>query len=340
MALDAITGLLRLALITATPIALGAYAGIMSERAGIVNIAIEGMMLTSAMMSQLVAMYINVPLRAAFGNPLIGSPEAFAAAIISLILGLIAGLGTGALLGWLHAVVSIRFKADQIISGTVINIMAWGVTGWVFQRWMTAAGDAPTSPGTFPVLPIPFFSKIPVLGELLFTHQPIVYTMLILTFVIHYVLFYTPWGLRTRAVGEHPRAADTVGINVYQVRYINTIIGGMIAGLAGVWLTLEQVGTFTLRMSAGRGFIALAAMIFGRWTPFGAFGASLLFGIGTAIQIRTASASSAAGAGSWLAHIPPQVYQAIPYILTVIILAGFGGKATPPAADGQPYEKR
>jgi simple sugar transport system permease protein len=236
--------------------------------------------------------------------------------------------------------VSIRFKADQIISGTVINIMAWGVTGWVFQRWMTSGGGAPTSPGTFPILPIPLLSQIPVLGELFFRHQPIVYAMLILTFVIHYVLFYTPWGLRTRAVGEHPRAADTVGIDVYQVRYLNTVIGGAIAGLAGVWLTLEQVGTFTLRMSAGRGFIALAAMIFGRWTPFGALGASLLFGIGTAIQIRTASLTSAAGAGSWLAHIPPQVYQAIPYILTVIILAGFGGKATPPAADGQPYEKR
>jgi len=340
MDLDTFVGLLRLALITATPIALGAYGGIMSERAGIVNIAIEGMMLTSAMMSQLVAMYINVPFRAVLGNPPIGSPRALPATIISLILGLIAGLATGALLGWLHAVVSIRFKADQIISGTVINIMAWGVTGWVFQRWMTTGGNAPTSPGTFPILPILLLSQIPVLGELLFRHQPIVYTMLILTFVIHYVLFYTPWGLRTRAVGEHPRAADTVGIDVYQVRYLNTIIGGAIAGLAGVWLTLEQVGTFTLRMSAGRGFIALAAMIFGRWTPFGALGASLLFGIGTAIQIRTASLTSAAGAGSWLAHIPPQVYQAIPYILTVIILAGFGGKATPPAADGQPYEKR
>ena len=340
MDLDTFVGLLRLALITATPIALGAYGGIMSERAGIVNIAIEGMMLTSAMMSQLVAMYINVPFRAVLGNPPIGSPRALPATIISLILGLIAGLATGALLGWLHAVVSIRFKADQIISGTVINIMAWGVTGWVFQRWMTTGGNASTSPGTFPILPILLLSQIPVLGELFFRHQPIVYTMLILTFVIHYVLFYTPWGLRTRAVGEHPRAAGTVGIDVYQVRYLNTIIGGAIAGLAGVWLTLEQVGTFTLRMSAGRGFIALAAMIFGRWTPFGALGASLLFGIGTAIQIRTASLTSAAGAGSWLAHIPPQVYQAIPYILTVIILAGFGGKATPPAADGQPYEKR
>lgn len=340
MDIDTLIGLLRLALITATPLALGAYAGIMSERAGIVNIAIEGMMLTSAMVSQLVAMYVQVPMRAVFGNPVAGSAEAFPVAMMSLILGLIAGLCAGALLGWLHGVVSIRFKADQIISGTVINIMAWGITGWVFQRWMTSATDAPESPGTFPLIPIPFLSKIPVLGELLFNHQPIVYTMLLLTFVIHYVLFYTPWGLRTRAVGEHPRAADTVGINIYRVRYLNTIIGGAIAGLAGVWLTLEQVGNFTLRMSAGRGFIALAAMIFGRWTPFGAFGASMLFGVGTALQIRTASLSSAAGAGSWLAHIPPQVYQAIPYLLTVVVLAGFGGKAVPPAADGKPYEKR
>jgi simple sugar transport system permease protein len=236
--------------------------------------------------------------------------------------------------------VSIHFKADQIISGTVINILAWGVTGWIFQRWMTASAGAPTAPGTFPVLPIPFLSQIPVVGQLFFSHQPIVYTMLFLTVFIHYLLFYTPWGLRTRSVGENPRAADTVGINVYRVRYINTILGGAIAGLAGVWLTLEQVGNFTLRMSAGRGFIALAAMIFGRWTPFGALGASLLFGVGTAIQIRTASATSTAGVNSWLNAIPPQLYQAIPYLLTVIVLAGFGGKATPPAADGQPYDKR
>ncbi len=339
MDLDTIVGLARLALITATPIALGAFSGIMSERAGVVNIAIEGMMLTSAMMAQLVAMYVNVPLLAMAGNPAIGSPEAIPAAMLSLLLGLIAGLLTGALIGWFHGVISIHFKADQIISGTVINILAWGVTGWVFQRWMTSGSGAPTSPGTFPPLPIPFLSQIPILGQLFFNHQPIVYTMLLLAVVIHYVLFYTPWGLRTRAVGEHPRAADTVGIDVYRVRYINTILGGAIAGLAGVWLTLEQVGNFTLRMSAGRGFIALAAMIFGRWTPFGALGASLLFGVGTAIQIRTASASSTAGAGSWLSMIPSQAYQAIPYILTVIVLAGFGGKATPPAADGQPYDK-
>lgn len=328
--MDELTGFLRLALITATPIALGAYAGIMSERAGVVNIAIEGMMLTGAMMAQLVAMYVYGPLQGLLGS------ASFAATMLSLGLGVIAGVSAGALLGALHGVTSIRFKADQIISGTVINLLAWGVTGWVFQRWMTAAGGAPTSPGTFPIMPIPGLSQLPVVGELLFNHQPLVYVMLILTGVIYYVLFYTPWGLRTRAVGEHPRAADTVGINVAQIRYISTIVGGAIAGLAGVWLSLEQVGTFTLRMSAGRGFIALAAMIFGRWTPLGAFGASLLFGLGTAIQIRAASLTSTSG--SWLALIPSQAYQAIPYLLTIIVLAGFGGKATPPAASGQPYE--
>ncbi|MDX2214457.1 MAG: ABC transporter permease [Oculatellaceae cyanobacterium bins.114] len=324
--MDNLTGFLKLALITATPIALGAYAGIMSERAGIVNIAIEGMMLTGAMVAQLVAMYLYEPLQASLGE---------AAILVSLCLGVGAGVLSGALLGGLHGITSIRFKADQIISGTVINLLAWGVTGWVYQRWMTASGGAPTSPGTFPRIPIPLLSQIPVLGELLFNHQPLVYVMLLLTGVIYYVLFYTPWGLRTRAVGEHPRAADTVGINVSRVRYISTLIGGAIAGLAGVWLSLEQVGTFTLRMSAGRGFIALAAMIFGRWTPLGAFGASLLFGLGTAIQIRAASLTATSSA---LALIPTQLYQAIPYLLTIIVLAGFGGKATPPAASGQPYE--
>ncbi|HEY9630418.1 MAG TPA: ABC transporter permease [Coleofasciculaceae cyanobacterium] len=323
--MEEITGFLKLALITATPIALGAYAGILSERAGVVNIAIEGMMLTGALVAQLTAMYAYAPLQAA------GIP---AAEIASLCLGVIAGILAGALLGGLHSITSIRFKADQIISGTVINLLAWGMTGWIYQRWMTAT--APTAPGTFPRIPIPGLRQIPVLGDLLFNHQPIVYTMLLLTGVIHYVLFYTPWGLHVRSVGEHPRAADTVGINVERVRYISTIVGGAIAGLAGVWLTLEQVGSFTLRMSAGRGFIALAAMIFGRWTPLGAFGTSLLFGLGTALQIRAASLASASAG---LAMIPTQLYQAIPYLLTIIVLAGFGGKATPPAASGQPYEK-
>ena len=265
--MDDLTGFLKLALITATPIALGAYAGIASERAGVVNIAIEGMMLTGAMMAQLMAMYSYDPIQALLGVTAPGDSMAFAARLISLLLGVIAGVAAGALLGGLHDITSIRFKADQIISGTVINLLAWGVTGWVFQRWMTASGGAPTSPGTFPRLPIPLLSQLPIVGDLLFNHQPLVYVMFLLTGIMSYVLAYTPWGLRVRAVGEHPRAADTVGIDVARVRYISVIVGGAIAGLAGVWLSLEQVGSFTLRMSAGRGFIALAAMIFGRWLP-------------------------------------------------------------------------
>jgi general nucleoside transport system permease protein len=329
-------GFLKLALITATPIALGAYAGLMSERAGIINIAIEGMMLTAAMVAQLVAMYVYTPIQMMLGAA--AETTSWTAMMLSLGCGVVAGVGAGALLGGLHSVTAIRFRADQIISGTVINLLAWGVTGWVYQRWMTPASGAPTAPGTFPRMPIPGLSQIPFLGELLFNHQPLVYTMLLLTGVLHYVLFYTPWGLRVRAVGEHPRAADTVGINVSRIRYISTIVGGAIAGLAGVWLTLEQVGTFTLRMSAGRGFIALAAMIFGRWTPLGALGASLLFGLGTAMQIRAASLT--ATADSWLALIPTQAYQAIPYLLTIVVLAGFGGKASPPAAIGQRDENQ
>jgi len=163
--------------------------------------------------------------------------------------------------------------------------------------------------------------------------------MLVLTLLIHYLLFYTPWGLRTRAVGEHPRAADTVGINVFRTRYLAVILGGLLAALAGIWLTIENIGVFNLRMTAGRGYIALAAMIFGRWTPFGAFAAALLFGLGRAIEIRAAGLSSVATAGSFLASIPSQFFSAIPYVITIIALAGIGGRARPPAADGQPYEK-
>lgn len=248
--MEMFTTVLQLALATATPIALGAYAGLFSERSGVVNIAIEGMMLMAAMMASFVSAYTN-----------------------SLFLGVVGGLLTGALMAGLHAVISIKYKTDQIISGTVINFLAAGVTGHLYQAYLVPP-RWPGSVGTFPAMPIPILSEIPVIGSILFDHQPIVYLMLILTFVIHYVLWYTPWGLRMRAVGEHPRAADTLGINVYFTRYANVMIGGLLAGLAGIWLTLEWVGSFNINMTNGRGFIALAALIFGRWTPFGAFGAA------------------------------------------------------------------
>ena len=332
---------LKLALVNATPLALGAYAGIMCERSGVVNIAIEGMMLIAACVAQLVAMYVHLWMRQAAGGerPLEpGSAAAQPYVVPSLLIGLLVALIVGAGLGWLHAHVSIRFKANQIVSGTVINILALGLTGWVYQSLMTPNVGAPVAPGTLQTITIPILSDIPVIGTL-FVQKPIVITMLVLTLLINYALFYTPWGLRTRAVGEHPKAADTVGINVFRTRYVAVILGGAVAALAGSWLTVENIGVFNLRMTTGRGFIALAAMIFGRWTPFGAFAAAMLFGFGRAVEIRAAGVSSVAAEGSFLASIPSQLFSAIPYLLTVIALAGIGGRALAPAADGVPYEK-
>ena len=300
--MEGIFDLLKLALFNATPLALGAYSGIMCERAGVVNIAIEGMMLVAACISQLVAQYAFAWLRQANGNPDPGSAAANVYVLPSLLLGVVAALLVGAGLGWLHAHVSIRFKADQIISGTVINILALGLTGWLYQSLMVPNVGAPIAPGILPEITIPVLANIPLIGPLLFQNKPIVLTMLVLTLLINYVLFFTPWGLRTRSVGEHPRAADTVGINVFRTRYTAVIIGGMIAALAGSWLTIENIGVFNLRMTNGRGFIALAAMIFGRWTPFGALGAAMLFGMGQAIQIRLAGQASISEGG--LATIP------------------------------------
>jgi simple sugar transport system permease protein len=172
---------------------------------------------------------------------------------------------------------------------------------------------------------------IPLLGPVLFKNPPITYLAIILVFVVHYVLFYTRWGLRSRAVGEHPRAADTVGINVFKMRYVNVILGGAIAGLAGAFLTLEAVGSFERGMTNGRGFVALACMIFGRWTPIGSWGAALLFGLASAMQTQLQFGGEI--------NIPHQFIGMLPYLLTIIVLAGVGGKTRPPAADGVPYEK-
>lgn len=316
MDLNAIVGLIQAAVVASTPIALGAYAGLFSERSGVTNIAIEGMMLMAAMSAAFVSAYTD-----------------------NLFLGILAGLASGGLMAAIHAVVSIRFKTDQILSGTVINFLAAGLTGHIYQIYLVGE-KYPGSPGTFPrvfnwlsELPGvgPFFDSISgqhIPGRLFFQYQPIVYLMIILTFVIHYVLFYTPWGLRTRAVGEHPKAADTVGINVYYMRYANVIIGGLLAGLAGIWFTLERVGSFSIGMTSGRGFIALAALIFGRWTPFGAFGAALLFGLASAVQIRFQTTSP---------DIPAEFLQMLPYLLTIIVAAI--ARPVPPAAAGKPYEK-
>jgi simple sugar transport system permease protein len=241
----------------------------------------------------------------------------------SLLLGVLVALLVGGLMGWLHALLSIRFRMDQIISGTVLIILATGFTSYLFNRDAVAEGK-------FSAIPIPGLADIPVIGRILFDNPPITYLALILVVVVHIALFYTRWGLRTRAVGEHPRAADTVGINVNRYRYVNTIIGGMLAGLAGGFLVLEAVGQFQEGMTAGRGFIALAAMIFGNWNPFGALGASLLFGYTQALQNELLLAG--------ITTVPRQFVSMLPYVVTIVAVSGFVGRVRPPAAEGKVYE--
>ena len=253
-----VLGLVAQSLRLATPIALGALAGILCERSGVINIALEGMMLSAACLGFTAALYAH-----------------------SSWVGLLAGVCAGGSIAALHAILSMHWRVDQIISGTVLNILAIGLTGFV--RRTVLLHNVREAPAVLPILPLPLLSDLPILGPLLFRHQPLVYGMVLLVIGVHIALFYTPWGLRTRAVGEHPRAADTLGVSVFRVRYCNVILGGMVAGVAGAWFSLETVGTFEDLMTNGKGFIALAAMIFGKWNPVGALGGALLFGFADAL---------------------------------------------------------
>jgi general nucleoside transport system permease protein len=249
----------------------------------------------------------------------------------SLWVGLIVAILTGALVAALHAVLVIRFKVDQIVSGVAINIFGTGITSFISSRYLESNIDTLNNSGTFPVIPIPLLSKIPIVGPILFNCSPFVYITIVLVILLHILLFYTPWGLRTRAVGEHPRAADTLGINVYFMRYVNVIIGGMIAGIGGAYFTVGSVGRFDQQMTAGKGFIGLAAMIFGKWNPIGAFLSSLLFGFADSLQVKMQILQ---------VPIPSEFLAMAPYIVTIIVLTGVVGRAIPPAADGSPYEKQ
>jgi len=305
----------------ATPIAFAAFCGVMCERAGVFDIGIEGQMLMAAMVCYAVNLFSYQWLKDIMDPATAGS--------ISRLLALIAGVVSALLLGALHAVVSIKFKVDQIISGTVINILAIGVTGYFYRQFL--AENIPPGPGTFPLIEVPLLSKIPIIGPILFIQKPLTYIMYILTFALFYMLFFTPWGLRTRAVGEHPRAADTLGVNVNYMRYVNVLLGGAIAGLGGAWFTLEAVDVFNPLMTNGLGFIGLAAMIFGKWTPFGALLGALIFGLGNSV---TSTVSI------FRPDIPSQIPQMLPYILTIAVLTGVVGRAIPMAAGGKPYEKQ
>ena len=318
-----VIGTLNQAIRYAAPIALAAYCGLMCERAAIINIGIEGMMLTAAMVGYGVNVYTFTWLKTSGMDPA-------TAGDLSRWIALLLAIASSVLMALLHGIVSIRFKTDQIISGTVINILAVGITGYFYRQYL--AQNIPPGPGTFQPFDIPLLAQIPVLGAIIFQGQkPIVYFMMVVTLLIHYVLFFTPWGLRTRAVGENPRAADTLGIDVLRVRYINVLLGGALAGFAGAWFTLEAVDVFNPQMTNGLGFIGLAAMIFGNWTPFGALAGALIFGLGNTITTTISI---------FRPDIPSQIPQMLPYILTILVLTGFVGRAIPPAADGQPYEKQ
>jgi len=321
----------------ATPIALGALCGVMNERSGVVNIGIEGMMLFAAYIAFMTALLVHQAVPAE-PSPLFGATPA-------LILGVVAGVIAGVLISLLHAWLSITIRADQIISGTIINITALGLTSYL-NRLIKPFDSAGTFRSFRPPAGLVELPGVGWLVEMFTAVGPIAMLTIVFVIIIQILLFRSRWGLRTRAVGEHPKAADTVGINVIGLRYRNVLLGGVFAGLAGAYLTLEATGSFQNNMTAGRGFIALAAMIFGRWTPLGAFGGALLFMGSQAIGVAIRLAPPAGDLGTFLGGIQqayPSIYNnfftGLPYLLTIIVLAGVVGRSNAPAADGKPYEK-
>jgi ABC-type uncharacterized transport system permease subunit len=301
-----VVNLLQSTMNLSIPLVLGALAGCMCERSGVINIAIEGQLLLGAFAAAVVA--------SAFG---------------ALWLGLLTGSLAGGLLGALLAVFSIRFLADQIILGVVLNVLAAGLTGYLNDRILVSHPDL-NSGLTFSAVKIPVLGDIPIIGPIFFDSTVFLYIMYAMIILVQVGLFSTRWGLRVRAVGEHPTAADTVGIRVLATRYRNVILGGLIAGIGGAYLTIGSVGTFTKDMSSGLGYIALAAMIFGRWTPLGATAAALLFGFASSLQATLSTIN---------VPIPSYFLLMAPYVATIIAVAGLVGRVRAPAADGKPYVK-
>jgi simple sugar transport system permease protein len=291
----------------ALPLIFGALGGVLCERSGVINVAIEGQLLSGA-----------------FAGALFGT--IFASAWAGLIAAAIGGLFISALL----AVLAIRYLVDQVVLGVVLNLLALGLTGFFFTQLMAPQADRYNIPPTFPAWSIPLLSKIPIIGPALFSGNIFLYLGIVLVIVVHVGLFHTKWGLRTRAVGEHPTAADTVGINVLRTRYRNVLLAGLVAGAGGAFLTLGSVGSFNSNQTAGKGFIALAAVIFGRWSPIGATLAALLFGFSLALAQNLGAIGSS---------IPSEFLSMLPYLATIVAVAGLVGRVRAPAADGQPYVK-
>jgi ABC-type uncharacterized transport system permease subunit len=299
------SGLFAATLVYATPLAYAALGGIFSERSGVVNIGLEGMMLTGA--------FFGI-----WGTVWSGHWE----------VGLVVAMASGAVVALVHAVFSIHLRADQIVTGTAINFLALGITGYAFID-IYGSNGTPPSIDSVPNVNLPGVESIPGLGGVFGSLNLMIWIVFALLILTEVILFRTPIGLRIRSVGEHPRAADTVGIPVYRVRYVCVILSGILAALGGAYLSVGFVGSFGQNMTAGRGFIALAAVIFGKWRPYGAFGACLLFGFANGLADRLQS----------VAGVSPNLLATLPYVLTLIALVGLVGRSRPPAADGQPYVK-
>ena len=300
-----LTGMLQATVVGAVPIALGGLAGVLSERVAVVNIAIEGMLLAGA-----------------FSGALIGS-------LLGGVSGLVAAVTTGGLFGFILAALVVTYRVDQIIAGVVINLFVLGVTSYVSSQVYSEYRFLNNAP-VFAPIRIPVLADLPVIGPVLFQHNLFVYGAVIMVGMATYYLFHTRLGLRARAVGEHPRAADTLGINVYRTRYINVTVAGMVAGFGGAWLTLGSVGRFDENMTNGIGYIGLAAMIFGRWHPVGALMAALIFGFANSLQQKLALLNT---------PIPSEFLAMAPYIATIVLVAGVVGRARAPAANGDAYVK-
>jgi general nucleoside transport system permease protein len=301
-----IVNLIQQSFAQSIPLVLGALCGCMCERSGVINIAIEGQLLMGAFTGAIVASGVG-----------------------SLVLGLISGSLAGGLLGLLLAVFAISFLVDQIILGVVLNVLALGLTGFLYDRLMVPNANLNTG-NTFNTIKIPVLGDIPIIGPIFFDSTIFLYITYVLIILIQVGLFRTRWGLRVRAVGEHPTAADTVGIKVLWTRYRNVVLGGMVAGIGGAFLTIGSVGFFNKDISSGYGFIALAAMIFGRWTPLGSVAAALLFGFSAQLAVVLSSLS---------VPLSSYILQMAPYLATIIAVAGLVGKVRAPAADGKPYVK-
>ncbi len=302
--------------VLATPLALGATTGLWSERAGIINIGIEGTMLASAGVGYMT-------------YALLGAASSTGWLWFSILISVMAG----GLVASLHAVLSIRFGVNQIVSGVVINLFALGLTGFLRSEVIFRTGN--TSGVSTSDVGLPLLSSIPVVGDQLFRGGPIYWMMYLVVFGTWLVMFRTPWGLRVRSCGENPHAAETLGINVLRIRYQSVILGGLIAGLAGAWFSMESQGGFEDNMTNAAGFIALAALIFGKWTPWGAFGGALLFGfsraLGTRLQFLGVEVSGF--------EIPSEFFQSLPFVVTLVVVAGAVGRSVGPAAAGMPFQK-